>query len=229
MSAFYNPLGYIALGLSCAFAVLEEWSLREFCWSTWLASLAYSWACAASAPIRIILGARGEKAALEVRFGFLKEMPFATFFPAITLAALVAGWLAFYLYSYLFGFYGIFLSVFAEMEPHALFGRNGFINSDFFTPVTYLLGNFWPMVAGTLLANAGDFVRGNPWQRFVPAHEILRMHVLAIGMPFLALIAWAVFRDNYQQPTIVVLMCLFYLMPKRRVLSKPPGPGSGQT
>lgn len=140
--------------------------------------------------------------------------------------ALIAGGLAFYLYSYLFGFYGIFLSVFAEMEPHALFGRNGFINSDFFTPVTYLLGNFWPMVAGTLLANAGDLVRGNPWQRFVPGHEILRMHVLAIGMPFLALIAWVLFRDSYQQPTIVVLMCLFYLMPKSRG-RKPPGPGSG--
>ena len=216
MSAFYNPLGYIALGLNCAFALLEEWSLREFCWSTWLASLAYSWASAASASIRIVLGARREKAALEVRLPFLKEMSFAAFFPLLALAALCAGWLAFYLYSYLFGFYGIFLSVFAEMEPHSLFGRNGFINSDFFTPVTYLLGNFWPMIAGTLLANAGDFVRGNPWQRFVPAHEILRMHVLAIGMPFLALIAWALFRDDYQQPTIVVLLAMFYLMPKGR-------------
>jgi hypothetical protein len=216
MSPLYNPLGYIALGLNCAFAVLDEWSLREFCWSTWLASLIYSWACAASASIRIVLGARREKVALEARLPSLKELPFAAFFLAITLVALAAGSLAFYLYSYLFGFYGIFLSVFAEMEPHALFGRNGFINSDFFTPVTYLLGNFWPMTVGTLLANAGDFARGNPWQRFVPAHDILRIHIMVIGMPFLALIAWALFRENYQQPTIVVLMAVFYLMPKGR-------------
>jgi hypothetical protein len=226
MSALHNPLGYIALGLNCAFAVVEEWSLREFCWSTWLASLAYSWACAASASIRIVLGARQEKAALEVRLPFLKDLSFAAFFPALALVALIAAWLAFYLYSYLFGFYGIFLSFFAEMEPHALFGRNGFINSDFFTPVTYLLGNFWPMIVGTLLANAGDFVRGNPWQRFVPSHEILRIHILTVGMPFLALIAWAIFRDNYQQPTIVVLMALFYLLPKGRG-RKPPAAGSG--
>ena len=216
MSPLYNPLGYIALGLNCAFAVLDEWSLREFCWSTWLASLIYSWACAASASIRIVLGARREKVALEARLPSLKELPFAAFFLAITLVALAAGSLAFYLHSYLFGFYGIFLSVFAEMEPHALFGRNGFINSDFFTPVTYLLGNFWPMTVGTLLANAGDFARGNPWQRFVPAHDILRIHIMVIGMPFLALIAWALFRENYQQPTIVVLMAVFYLMPKGR-------------
>jgi hypothetical protein len=222
MSALYNPFGYIALGLNCAFAVVDEWSLREFCWSTWLASLVYSWACAASASIRIVFGARQQKAALEVRLPFLKDLSFAAFFPAITLVALIAGWLAFYLYSYLFSFYGLFLSVFAEMEPHALFGRNGFINSDFFTPVTYLLGNFWPMIVGTLLANAGDFVRGNPWQRFVPAHEILRIHILAVAMPFLALIAWAVFGENYQQPTIVVLMAVFYVMPKGRARGTAP-------
>jgi hypothetical protein len=222
MSALYNPLGYIALGLNCAFALLEEWSLREFCWSTWLASLVYSWACAASASIRIVLGARQEKVALEVRLPFLRELSFAAFSPAITLVAMIAGWLAFYLYSYLFSFYGLFLSVFAEMEPHALFGRNGFINSDFFTPVTYLLGNFWPMVAGTLLANARDFAHGNPWQRFVPAHEILRIHILAVAMPFLALIAWALFRDNYQQPTIVVLMAVFYFIPKGRARGTTP-------
>jgi hypothetical protein len=216
MSVLHNPLGYIALGLNCTFAVLDEWSLREFCWSTWLASLAYSWACAASASIRIVLGARREKAALEDHLSFLREMPFAAFLPAIMLVALIAGGLAFYLYSWLFAFYGIFLSFFAEMEPVALFGRNGFINSDFFTPVAYLLGNFWPMIVGTLLANAGDFVQGNPWRRFVPAHEILRIHLMVVGMPFLALIAWALFRDDYQQPTIVVLLAMFYLMPKGR-------------
>jgi hypothetical protein len=45
-------------------------------------------------------------------------------------------------------------------------------------------------------------------------------------MPFLALIAWAIFRDNYQQPTIVVLMALFYLLPKGHG-RKPPAAGSG--
>lgn len=104
--------------------MVEEWSLREFCWSTWLASLAYSWASAASASIRIIHGARREKAALEARLGILNEMSFAAFLSAITLVALIA---------------------------------------------------------------------------------------------------WALFGENFQQPTIVVLMALFYLMPKGRGRSLRPG------
>ena len=124
MRALRNPLGYIALGLGCSFAVVEEWSQREFCWSTWLTSLTYSWACAASASIRIIHGVRREKAALEARLGILNDMSFAAFLPAITLVALIA---------------------------------------------------------------------------------------------------WALFGENFQQPTIVVLMCLFYLMPKSRGRSMPFG------
>lgn len=55
---------------------------------------------------------------------------------AVTVAA-AAGWCAFAFlgYTFAFGLYGLLLSFFAEMEPHELFGRNGFINSDFWTPV----------------------------------------------------------------------------------------------
>lgn len=90
MSALFNSLGDIALGQKRAFAVLEERSLREFCRSTWLASLAYSRACTASGSIRIILGAARGRAVLDVRLDFLKQMSFAGFFTVVTLVALIA-------------------------------------------------------------------------------------------------------------------------------------------
>lgn len=73
--------------------------------------------------------------------------------------------LAFRIFSYIFGFYGLFLSVIAEMEPLSFFGRNNFINSDFFTPVMYLLKCFWLMTLGVLITQCEDFFRENPWQR----------------------------------------------------------------
>ena len=45
--------------------------------------------------------------------------------------------------------------------------------------------------------------------------EILRMHVLILALPFLTLIAWALFGEAYQSITIVLLMGLFYLLPRK--------------
>ncbi|MDF1593414.1 MAG: hypothetical protein P1P89_18020 [Desulfobacterales bacterium] len=184
-----------------------------------MAGLAYSWACVITAALQILLTAGKEKKTYEVFLPFLQRVSPINFIIGIVLATALIGWLALYGYSYLFGFYGLFLSVFAEMEPHSLFGRNGFINSDFFTPVTYLARNFWPMILGALIANADDFVQTKTWNRILlpfRSNEILRIHILTIALPFLTLIAWALFRTDYQPVTVVLLIALFYLLPKRR-------------
>ena len=46
------------------------------------------------------------------------------------LVAAAVSLVAFRIYNLIFAFYGIFFSVFAEMDPVSLFGANGFINSD---------------------------------------------------------------------------------------------------
>ncbi|MBU2497820.1 MAG: hypothetical protein KKE57_02865, partial [Proteobacteria bacterium] len=184
-----------------------------------MAGLVYSWACVIAAAIQILLTARKEKGTYEISMPFLKRVSPNGFLFGITLATALIGWLALYGYSYLFAFYGLFLSVFAEMEPHCFFGRNGFINSDFVTPVIYLIGKFWPMILGTLIANADDFAQTKTWKRILlpfKSNEILRIHILTLALPFLTLIAWALFRTAYQPITLVLLVGLFYLLPKKR-------------
>ena len=212
-----NPYGVVGFGLASVFAVPQEWSLPEFCWSTWLAGLAYSWVCIGTATIQIILTARSDKAAYEERFPFLRRFSPGILLLGMTVISVSIGLLAFRIYSFVFGFYGLFLSVFAEMEPLSLFGRNGFINSDFFTPLIHLIDRFWPMVAGVLISNWEDFFRKNPWKRILLPFqkEILRIHVMILALPFLSLIAWALLGDAYQSITILLLMGLFYLLPKK--------------
>jgi hypothetical protein len=213
----FNPFGVTGFVLSSSFAVAEKWSLPEFCWSTWLAGLVYAWVCVVTAGLQILLTARWEKPSYEKRFPFIRHVSYTAFLLAIFVVIVPVGVVAFYLYSYLFAFYGAFLSFFAEMEPHAFFGRNGFINSDFFSPVRYLIFLFWPMALGTLIANWEDFFRQNPWKRiFLPFQaEILRIHFFIVALPFLTLIAWALFGKAYQPVTIVLLMGLFYFLPRK--------------
>jgi hypothetical protein len=116
------------------------------------------------------------------------------------------------------------------MEPFSLFGRDGFINADFNTSVLYLLRLFWPMVAGTLLANLAGIAQVDPWKRiFFPFQaEIIRVHLLVLALPILSLLAWAIFGERYEQVTIVLLLALFYLLPGRkreaeRQQGSPPG------
>ena len=212
-----NPYGAVGFGLASSFAVLQEWSLPEFCWSTWLSGLIYTWSCVITAAIHIILTARSDKATYAQRFRFLQRIPPYAFLFCMTVISVSIGLIAFRMYSFLFAFYGLFLSVFSEMEPLSLFGRNGFINSDFFTPVMHLLESYWPMALGALIANWKDLFRENPWKRvlFPLQKEILRMHVLTLALPFLSLIVWALFGEAYHFITIVLLMSLFYLLPKK--------------
>lgn len=97
-----------------------------------------------------------------------------------------------------------------------MFGRNGFINSDFFTPVLYLLYKFWPMAAGALIMNWRTLLLNDPWKRLVLPfrEELLRIHVMTIVLPFFSMLAWALFQGAYQGVTIVLLMVVFYLVPK---------------
>jgi hypothetical protein len=231
MKRVLNPYGTIGFGLASVFAVAQDWSLPEFCWSTWLAGLVYAWGCLVSASLQIILTARVDRPAYEARLPFLRRMHPGPFLITVTCASLTAGTLAFYLYAYLFAFYGLFLSVFAEMEPHNLFGRNGFINSDFFTPVIVLVDRFWPMAAGILIANWEDFFRQKPWKRILLPFqsEIVRLHVMIVALPFISLLAWALLRESYQTLTIVILMGILYLMPKRPGRMASDGSGQEET
>lgn len=224
MKRLLHSTGLIGFGLTSQFAVNQQWSLQEFCWSTWLAGLVYSWTCVIAAAIQVLLTARREKGGYETAVPYLRSVPPNVFIPGIALATVFTGVLVLYLYSYLFGFYGIFLSVFAEMEPHSLFGRNGFINSDFFTPVTYLIESSWPMVIGTLIANAEDFLQKNTWKQIIMPfqnNEILRIHILVVALPVLTLIAWALFKTAYQPVTMVLLIGIFFLLPGKQRKNTP--------
>ncbi|HPB32501.1 MAG TPA: hypothetical protein PLB62_13685, partial [Candidatus Sumerlaeota bacterium] len=96
-----------------------------------------------------------------------------------------------------------------------LFGKNGFINSDFFTPVTYLALKFWPMVLGSLAANAEYLFRRASSRKFLVSlqAEILRIHVLIVALPFLTLLVWTAFKASYQSVAVVLLNAIFFLMP----------------
>ncbi len=212
-----DPYGAIGFGVASFFAVIQEWSLPEFCWSSWLAGLVYAWGCIVTSSLEIILSARSARSSWEKRFSSLGTLSPALLLAGATCLSVVIGLSAFHAYNFLFGFYGLFLSVFAEMKPFSLFGRNGFINSDFYTPTVYLLDRFWPMAAGVLLANGHDLLGKSPWQRiFLPVRrEVLRLHLMILALPFFSMLAWALAGNSYQSITIVLIMGLFYLLPKR--------------
>ena len=215
-----NPYGILAFALSAWFAVVQQWSLPEFCWSIWLGGLLYAWSCVCAAAIQILLSAGSLRAACDMRLPLLQRVPQPVFFLGVAAVVVCAGMLSFRLSCFLFGFYGLFLSVFAEMEPHELFGRNGFINSDFFTPVMYLVEWFWPVAVGIIIANWRDFVRPQPWKRvLLPVErEILRLHLFVLALPFFSMLAWFLLGEAYQTGAIVLLMGLLYLIPKKQLV-----------
>ncbi len=166
-----------------------------------------------------MLTARTQKTYYDSKVPFLENISQEFFSLGILPVSLLVGFIALYIYTWLFSFYGLFLSVFAEIQPLDLFGRNGFINSDFFTPVTYLAERYWLMILATLIANADDYMHRNAWERIVlpfKQNEILRIHIMILVMPFLAMITWALFKDAYQQLTIILLIGIFFLIPKKK-------------
>lgn len=200
--------------------MVARWSLPEFCWTTWLAGLVYAWACVLSGSVQVLWTARRDRQKYEAFVPALGRLSTAAFLALVSgLVALAAG-VALYIYSYLFGFYGLFLSVFAEMKSNPMFVRDGFINSDFISPVLYLLERFWPMALGMLVANAMDLAAGRPWLRLLLpflSREILRAHLFTVALPFLTLLSWILFKKDYQPVTVVLLLGLLFLIPKGHV------------
>lgn len=135
----------------------------------------------------------------------------------------IAGVGFYHLYAYVFGFYGIFLSVFAEMEPHVHFGRNGFINSDFYAPVVHLLERLWPVAAGAVITDVPRALIGNPWRavRLPLSMQLLPMHLLVIGLPFVTMLLWWAVGANYQIPAVILVLALFHFMPRPGSVDRP--------
>lgn len=215
MNKFFSASRVSGFTLAGVSSVAGGWTLPEFCWSTWLAGMVLFWVAIFFRVVRNILRLRQDKSLYESRLSFLRGISPEMFFAVGSLFWCAVGYLGFYLSCVIFGFYGLFLSVFSEMEPLTLFGRNGFINSDFWTPVVYLGIRFWPMAAGTVLANWRSIsatARGSV-DAFLSS-ELTRIHVMVIMMPFLSLAAWAIWGEAYQTPVVLMLMALFYFWPK---------------
>jgi len=205
--------------ISTAAAYYYEWNLQEYCWTVWVSSLYFSYAYLLSWIINLILSATEIKEMAVGKYEFIREIPGSVFLIIITAASLFAGYLFFYAYTWIFGFYGIFLSVFSEMEPHSLFGRNGFINSDFFTPLVYLTEKMWPMIAGTIISGLEIFFSKKDWRKtLIPFQEsrILSVHLMVVLMPFATIIAWMIAGDNYHFPVILFLNALFFIIPAHK-------------
>jgi hypothetical protein len=207
------------------FALREGWTLPEFCWSTWLAGLLFAWVSVLTAVLEIPLRARPAWDQLEARLPNAPPLPGPVKPLLVAVAGCLAGAFFFNAYSWLFGFYGLFLSVFATMEPQYYFGPNGFINSDFYGPVLHLLKNFWPMAAGVVISNAAVLWQCPPWRRLAlpfRSNRILRIHLMVMLLPFVALAAWALLGEAYHGLAILLLLALFYFIPssEEKIASK---------
>lgn len=200
-------------------ALLERWSLPEFCWTTWLTGLVYAWACVVSGAVQVVWTARRDRRDYADFHPALGRISQGAFLLVVTAAVAVAASLALYVYTYIYSFYGLFLSVFAEMKDNPMFVRNGYINSDFWSPVMYLLERFWPMVLAALAANGMDLAAVKPWWRIllpILSNEVLRVHLFVLALPVVTLLAWALFKTDYQPVTVVLLLGLFFLVPRGR-------------
>ena len=193
--------------------------MQELCWGFWITGLLYCWCVVAVAGIRILLLIRCDsfrETALQsippqMRSGLAPGLlPWAG-----ALLAAIACWAALYAYTWLFSFYGLFLSVFAEMEPRSLLGRNGFINSDFFTPAAYLAQICWPLAAGAIFADRGHLLNESPFRLLLRpfSRHLVKIHVAILTMPFAALLSWAMLRQRHQTATVLFVLAVFYFVP----------------
>lgn len=218
-----NLAGFL---LAAPVAVYQGWQLQEFCWSVWIAALVLTWVSVLSASIRMLGRAGPSRQSLLNHFPGVSQVPQTVFSLIFTVAVFGFATLACQLVAFIFGFYGLFLSFFAEMEPHVFFGRNGFINSDFYGPVLYLLESYWPLVVAVLIANANTVFsscsRGDALNQI--SAPVLRIHVFVVLQPFLAILFWLIFGENYHTPAVLALMALLHWPQGKR-----PTPVSAET
>ncbi|MBN2109361.1 MAG: hypothetical protein JW832_18175 [Deltaproteobacteria bacterium] len=212
-----SVLGFV---ISASLALYEQWRMQELCWGFWITGLLYCWGYVGIGCIRIILPSGHHEllqaAREKIPLRCIQTIPPPLFSLAVTIFSVIIGYIAFYVYAYLFSFYGLFLSVFAETEPRTLFGRNGFINSDFFTPVAYLAQLCWPMALGSILADREYLLKSSPLQILLKpfSRQVLIIHVAVLIMPFVALLSWMLLKDSYQPVTVVFLLAIFYFLPR---------------
>jgi hypothetical protein len=211
-----NRIAHLAgFVLAAGFAVADGWTLQAFSWSTWLAGLVLSVVGVISAAIHTVFTTDSLKGKLAVHIPWLNTISSSLFRLLVLLILITLVPAVLYLYAFIYSIYGMLLSFFAEMEPVELFGRNGFINSDFITPVGYLLKTYWAMALGTIMAEWELFTKPEPWKRIVVPAEtgMMRVHIYVVVMPFVALFAYSLFGDSYHSLAIVILMALFYFLP----------------
>jgi hypothetical protein len=208
--------------LSAGYAIHGRWQLPELCWSFWVSGLGCCWVFVLVGGLRCMLQpVAGLPAAVRL-WPVFATSPASAGRALIAVAGAAIGVALFHAYTWLFGFYGLFLSVFTEMEPKEMFGRNGFINSDFYTPVVYLLERYWPMALGTVVAEILPALTLSPWRaQFLPfSRQLVPIHVMVLGMPFAALFFWWVAGGHYQTPTVVLVLALFYFFPRREAVAQ---------
>jgi hypothetical protein len=102
------------LGLASLTSIAQHCSLPEFCWINWLAGLVYTWVCILTATLQIILKSRSEKPVYDRYLPFLQRLSPGIVILGVTAVSMGAMLLACRLSIFLFGFYKLFLSVFAE-------------------------------------------------------------------------------------------------------------------
>jgi len=210
-----NRLAIVGFLVSVIPAIWAQWSLPELCWSFWVNGLFVSLlmvlvavAKASLAPPDWLQKLLNDRVKLS-----LPILRLINIVAAVGLGLAVAQ-----AYLWVFGFFGILLSAFFEMDPKDLFGRNGFINSDFITPIVFLLERFWPALLGTILTEFPDAFRGKAWALyFAPFSKQLPLtHIMVVLTPAAALLFWILFGEaGWQQPAIVAILALFHFFPRR--------------
>jgi hypothetical protein len=121
-------------------------------------------------------------------------------------------------------------TVFAEGRPW-IFSAEKALSIGFLHDGDVLAVQILPVIWPRLHANA-DACWAEIWEKHCSSfknNEFMRIHLLILVMPFLAMITWALFRDAYQQLTIILLIGIFYLLPKKQQEKKTPGSNPKKT
>lgn len=205
-SALAAVLGGFAI--SAGFTLTSDLSLAGFCWSFWLVGLYSAYFAAVRFAVRVFVH---RHALLKERFA-----PTATIAPTTLMLIAIAvsvgvGFALLYAASWIYGFYGLFLSVWVRMPPEELFGPNGFINSDFWTPVTYLTRAYYPLVIGQLVSEAAWLLStGSLWgtETGTPERRIVTLHVMILALPFAAMFSWMLLQGRYETLTLMILLAI---------------------
>ncbi len=217
MIRIINIQGIAGFTLVAVLAVAEGWTLRDFCWSNWLAGLLYGWFCIVAAVVQIVLIEVFHIGSYPEKMAFFQTKSSPGRAVAMTMACLTTALVAYHFYSAFFLHLAVLISMllndnlFNPLNSSKLAGVD-----NAFDLVAYLLRDFWPIAAGMILTRWEDFVRGNPWKRiFVPLDKnLILTHILILGAIFCGLIAQTFFAENYQSITIVIVLGVMFFWPQ---------------